>query len=108
VILESNIIEKLDCLGRKQYDIIELQLNIGVYTFILQLFVRTLWNDQGDIILGSPWMETVDSFILNMKKKFLTFSYKKKKNNATRSYSEVELSNTRRHTKYLKSKFSRR
>jgi hypothetical protein len=32
-----------------------------------------------DIILGSTWMETLGTFILNMKKKFLTFSYKKKK-----------------------------
>ena len=30
-------------------------------------------------MLGSPWMETLGSFIRNTKKKFLTFSHKKKK-----------------------------
>ena len=32
-----------------------------------------------DIILGSPWVQTLGTFILSTKKKFLTFSYKKKK-----------------------------
>ena len=56
-----------------------LQLNIEDYTFVSQFSVQTLWNNQGDIILGSTQMEMVGSIILNMKKKFLTFSYKKKK-----------------------------
>jgi hypothetical protein len=37
----------------------------------------SLWRDNGDILLGSPWIETLGSFILNTKK-FLTFSYKNK------------------------------
>ena len=78
MILESNIIEKSDCLNKKQYVITDLQLNIGDYTFTLQFSIQTLWNDQGDIILGSPWMETLGPSILNTKN-FLTFSYKKKK-----------------------------
>ena len=60
-------------------DIKGLQLNIGDYTFISQFTVKTLLFDNGDIELGSPWMETLGSVILNTKKKFLTFSYKKKK-----------------------------
>ena len=79
VIPESNIIEKLHCFGNKKYDLTNLQLNIGDYTFISHFLVQTLRSDQGDIILGSPWMETLGYFILNTKNKFLTFSYKKKK-----------------------------
>jgi hypothetical protein len=50
---ESNIIEKLDLWNEKQYDITNLQLNIGDYTFVSQFIVRSLWSDDGHIILGS-------------------------------------------------------
>jgi len=79
VIPKSNISEKVDCFDKKHYNITNLQLNIEDYTFTSQFSIQTLWNDQGDIIMGSPSMETLGSFILNMKNKFLTFSYKKKK-----------------------------
>jgi len=79
MIPESNIGEKLDFWDKKQYEISDLQLNIGDYTFISQFIVQSLWNDDGDIILGSTWMDTLDTFIFNTRKKFLTFSYKKKK-----------------------------
>ena len=46
--------------------------------FTSQLNVATIYLNEVDIILGSPWMETLGTFILNTKKKFLTFSYKKK------------------------------
>ena len=35
--------------------------------------------NNGDIILSSPWMDKMGTIILNMKKKFLTIRYKKKK-----------------------------
>jgi hypothetical protein len=54
-------------------------LNIGDYTFVSPFTVGSLWSDDGDILLGSPWIETLGSFILNTRNKFLTFSYKKKK-----------------------------
>ena len=80
VIFESNIIETNFCdTSDKQYNINNLQLSIGDYTFISQFTVKTLLLDNSDIVLGSPWMETLGSFILNAKKKFLTFAYKKKK-----------------------------
>jgi hypothetical protein len=79
LIPKSNIIEEIDSWNEKQYRISNLQLNIEDYTFVSQFMVRSLFCDDGDIILGSPWMETLGSFILNTKKKFLTFSYKKKK-----------------------------
>jgi hypothetical protein len=63
----------------KQYETTYLQLNIGDYTFVSQFTVVSLWSNEVDILLGSPWMETLGSFILNTKNKFLTFSYKKKK-----------------------------
>ena len=84
VIPESNIVEK-NTLGEydKQYDISKLHLNIGDYTFTSKFTVKTLHfydsDLDSDIVLGLPWMETLGSFILNTKKRFLTFSYKKKK-----------------------------
>lgn len=79
LVIPKNIIKKLDCYNNKKYELTNLQLNIRDYTFISQFSVQNLWSDQGDIILGSPQMGTLSSFILNTKKKFLTFSYKKKK-----------------------------
>lgn len=78
LVIPKNIIKKLDCYNNKKYELTNLQLNIRDYTFISQFSVQNLWSDQGDIILGSLWMATLGSFILNTKK-FLTFSYKKKK-----------------------------
>jgi len=51
---ESNIIEKLDLWNEKQYDITNLQLNIGDYTGVSQFIVGSLWSDNGHIIMGSP------------------------------------------------------
>ena len=65
-------------MGEKQYDIRNLQLSIGDYTFVSQFIIKYLFCDDSDIVLGSSWMEALGSFILNTKK-FLTFSYKKKK-----------------------------
>jgi hypothetical protein len=79
VIPESNIIEKIGLWNEKQYDISNLQLNIGDYTFVSPFTVGSLWRDDGDILLGSPWIETLGSFILNTKKKVLTFSYKRRR-----------------------------
>jgi len=106
VILESNIIKKLHCFDNKKYDITSLQLNIGDYTFISQFSVQTLWNNQDDIILGSAWMETQGSFILNTIF-FNIFIQKEKKNNIKGCYIEAKSSNTRRYTRYFKSNFSR-
>ena len=80
VIPKSTIVEnKIVGTSNKQYDINNLQLSIGDYTFTLQFTVKTLSFDDSDIVLGSPWMETLGSFILNMRNNFLTFYYKKKK-----------------------------
>jgi hypothetical protein len=67
VIPKSNIIETIDSMGEKQYDISNLQLSIGDYTFVSQFVVKSLFRDDSDIILGSSWMEALGSFILNMK-----------------------------------------
>jgi len=79
VIPKSNISEKIGLWNKKQYDISNLQLNIGDYTFVSPFIVGSLWSDDGDILMSSPWIETLRSFILNTRNKFLTFSYKKKK-----------------------------
>jgi len=79
VISETNIIEMnfVDT-SEKQYDISNLQLSIGDYTFVSKYTVKTLFCENSDIIMGSPWMESLGSFILNTKNKFSTFSYKNK------------------------------
>ena len=38
----------------------------------------SLDQDKVDIILGSPWLDTLGTFMFNTRKKFLTFDYKKK------------------------------
>ena len=54
-------------------------MNIGDYTGILQFIVRSLWSSDGDLIFGLLWLETLGTFILNVEKNFMTFSYEKKK-----------------------------
>ena len=44
-----------------------------------KFIVSSLWSFDGDIILGLPWIKTLGTFILNAEKKFLTFSYKRKR-----------------------------
>jgi hypothetical protein len=79
LIPKSNIIEEIDLWKEKKYNINKLKLNMGEYIFVSQFIVKSMWKDDGDIILGSSWMEALGTFILNMKNKFLTFSYKNKK-----------------------------
>jgi hypothetical protein len=59
-------------------------MNIGDYTFLLQFIVRSLWSDDGEIIIGSPWMETLGTFIFNMKKDFFDILLYKKEDYVTR------------------------
>ena len=62
----------------KQYEVTNLQLRINKYKFTCQFNVLNIYLNEFDIILVSPSMETLGSVILNMWKKCLTFSYKKK------------------------------
>ena len=77
LIQKSSIVEKRYNYDAKQYEITNLQLTINEYKFTSQFNVSTIYLNEVDIILGSPWMETLGSVILNMKKNILTFSYKK-------------------------------
>ena len=79
VIPKSNIGERLHFWDRKQFEISGLQLNVGDYMVTSKFIVSSLWSFDGDIILGLPWIKTLGTFILNAEKKFLTFSYKQKK-----------------------------
>jgi hypothetical protein len=38
-----------------------------------------MYQGDVDIILSSTWVDTLGTFIFNTRRKFLTFSYKKKK-----------------------------
>ena len=77
-ISESMIIKKETIYG-DEFDVKGLPLSINQYKFISQFQVTKMSNKDVDIMLGSPWMESLDTFIFNLKKNFLTFSYKKKK-----------------------------
>ena len=79
MIPESNIGEEIDFWDMKKIEISGLQLNVGDYMAISKFIVSSLWSFDGDIILGLPWIKTLGTFILNSEKKFLTFSYKKKR-----------------------------
>jgi hypothetical protein len=54
LIHESNIMDKINSWNEKEYDISNLQLNIGDYTLISQFTVTSLLCDDSDIVLGSP------------------------------------------------------
>jgi hypothetical protein len=79
MVLEPNIIENDMSLSDDKYEIKNLQLSIGDYKFIAQFNVVSMYQDNVDIILGSTWVDTLDTFIFNTRRKFLAFSYKKKK-----------------------------
>jgi hypothetical protein len=77
MVFESNIIENDMCLSDEKYDIKNLQLSMGDYKFTAKFNVVSIYRV--DIILGSTWVDTLGTFIFNTRRKFLTFSYKKKK-----------------------------
>jgi hypothetical protein len=79
MVLEPNIIENDMCLSDEKYEIKNLQLSIGDYKFIGQFNVVSMYQDSVDIILGSTWVDILGTFVFNTRRKFLTFSYKKKK-----------------------------
>jgi hypothetical protein len=79
MVLEPNIIENDTCLFDGKYEIKNLQLSIDEYKFIGQFNVVSMYQGNVDIILGSTWVDTLGTFIFNTRRKFLTFSYKKKK-----------------------------
>ena len=63
VIPESNITEANSFNANdKQYNIDNLHPSIGEYS--LQFTVKTLFSNNSDIVLGSLWMESLGSFIL--------------------------------------------
>jgi hypothetical protein len=79
MVLEPNIIENDTCLSDEKYEINNLQLSIGDYKFIGQFNVVSMYQDSVDIILGSTWVHILGTFVFNTRRKFFTFSYKKKK-----------------------------
>jgi hypothetical protein len=79
MVLEPNIIENDTCLFDGKYEIKNPQLSIDEYKLIGQFNVVSMYQGSVDIILGSTWVDTLGTFIFNTRRKFLTFSYKKKK-----------------------------
>jgi hypothetical protein len=78
IIPKTSVIETKDLFGNK-YDIKDLSLTLEDYKLVSNFEVTTIYEKEVDIILGSTWLETLGSLILNFEKKFLMFSYKKKK-----------------------------
>jgi hypothetical protein len=54
-------------------------LTLEDYKLVSNFKVTTIYEKEVDRILGSTWLETLGSLTLNLEKKFLMFSYKKKK-----------------------------
>ena len=59
LIPQSSIVEKRYKYDAKQYEVTNLQLRINKYKFICQFNVLNIYLNEVDIILGSPWMETL-------------------------------------------------
>jgi hypothetical protein len=78
IIPKTSVIETKDLFGNK-YDIKDLPLTLEDYKLVSNFEVTTIYEKEVDIVLGSTWLETLGSLILNFEKKFLMFSYKKKK-----------------------------
>ena len=68
---------KLQKRKKNIYEINDLLLKNNDYIFIYNFNVTSMFNKYVDIILGSQ-IETLGTFILNLKKKILKFSNKKK------------------------------
>jgi hypothetical protein len=79
MILEPNIIKNYTCLSDDKYEIKNLQLSIDEYKCIGQFNVVSMYQDNVVIILGSTWVDILGTFVFKTRRKFLTFSYKKKK-----------------------------
>jgi hypothetical protein len=75
----TNVIETKDFFFGNQYDIKDLPLTLEDYKLVSNFEVATTYEKEVDIILGSTWLEILGSLILNLEKKFLMLSYKKKK-----------------------------
>jgi hypothetical protein len=71
LIPESSIFVKKDTSGQEQFEIQDLQLLIDDYKVVSQFNVANFISfNNVDIILGSNWMETLGTFILNVKINF--------------------------------------
>ena len=78
IISKTSVIETKYLFGNK-YDIKDLPLILKDYKLLLNFEVTTIYEKEVYMILGSTWLDTLGSLILNFEKKFLMFSYKKKK-----------------------------
>ena len=77
LILEMSINEKIKFNNEKQYEPNNLLFRTNDHIFMSQFNVTSMFEKVKDIILGSTWIETPSTFILNIKKRKSAFSYKK-------------------------------
>jgi hypothetical protein len=54
-------------------------LNITMDKYVLHSYFYVMDMDEVDIVLGYPWIESVGTININVKKKFLQLWYKKNK-----------------------------
>ena len=66
----------------EKYALKNLQLYVDDYKVLNQfniIYVVSLEKYKVDIILGSPWLDTLGTFMINTQKNLLAFLYKNKK-----------------------------
>jgi hypothetical protein len=54
-------------------------LKLGIDKYVFHSYFEALDMGDEDIVLGYPWIESMGTININVKKKFLKFGYKKKK-----------------------------
>jgi hypothetical protein len=54
-------------------------LKLSMDKYVLHSYFYAIDMDEVDIVLGYPWMATIDTVNINVEKKFLKLWYKKKK-----------------------------
>jgi len=78
-------------MNEKQYEINNLLLRSNDFIFICQFNVTSMFEKDVDIILGSTWIETLGTFLLNVKQKIFDILLKEEDDNIARLYNEVML-----------------
>ena len=54
-------------------------LKVTMDKYVLHSSFYAIYMDDVDVVLGYPWMDSIDTFNINLQKKFLKLWYKKKK-----------------------------
>ena len=70
MVSESDIIDNSTILSDEKYELRNLQLSVDDYKVLTQfsiVLVVSLDQDKVDMILGSPWLDTLGTFMFNTR-----------------------------------------